>query len=63
MSAMPSTTSYAHDMTARETAAVLHEKMNAVNDAARRIRKKALRIYQRLLKLSSDALRTVSLTR
>lgn len=40
---------YAQDMTARETAEVLHEKVNAVNDAARRIRKKALRIYQGLL--------------
>lgn len=40
---------YAQDMTARETAEVLHEKANAVNDAARRIRKKALWIYQGLL--------------
>lgn len=40
---------YAQDMTARETAEVLHEKVNAVNDAARRIRKKALWIYQGLL--------------
>lgn len=40
---------YARDMTARETAEVLHEKVNALNDAARRIRKKALRIYQGLL--------------
>lgn len=34
---------YAQDMTASETAEVLHEK---VNDAARRIRKKVFRIYQ-----------------
>lgn len=40
---------YAQDMTARETAEVLHEKVDAVNDAARRIRKKAIRIYQGLL--------------
>lgn len=40
---------YAQDMTARETAEFLHIKVNAVNDAARRIRKKALRIYQGLL--------------
>lgn len=37
---------YAQDMTASETAEVLHEKVNAVNDAARRIRKKVFRIYQ-----------------
>ena len=36
---------YVQDLTARETAESLHEKVNAVNDAARRIRKKALRIY------------------
>lgn len=36
---------YAQDMTARETAEVLHEKVNAVNDAARRIRQKVFRIY------------------
>lgn len=43
---------YAQDMTARETAEVLHEKANTVNDAARRIRKKALKIYQGLLLMS-----------
>lgn len=42
---------YEQDMTARNTAEKLHEKVNAVNDAARRIRKKALRIYQGLLKM------------
>lgn len=42
---------YVQDMTARETAESLHEKVNAVNDAARRIRKKALRIYQGVLLL------------
>ena len=40
---------YVQDMTARNTAETLHEKVNTVNDAARRIRKKALRIYQGLL--------------
>ena len=40
---------YAQDMTARETAAVLHEKVDAVNDAARRIRKKVRGIFQGLL--------------
>jgi len=40
---------YVLEMTARNTAEKLHEKVNAVNDAARRIRKKALRIYQGLL--------------
>ena len=40
---------YMQEMTARNTAEKLHEKVNAVNDAARRIRKKALRIYQGLL--------------
>ena len=42
---------YEQDMTARNTAEKLHEKVNAVNDAARRIRKKTLRIYQGLLKM------------
>ena len=40
---------YVQDMTARRTAEMLHEKVNTVNDAARRIRKKALKIYQGLL--------------
>lgn len=40
---------YVQEMTARETAESLHEKVNTVNDAARRIRKKALKIYQGLL--------------
>lgn len=40
---------YVQDMTARNTAETLHEKVNAVNDAARRIRKKTLRICQRIL--------------
>lgn len=40
---------YVQDMTARNTAETLHEKVNAVNDAARRIRKKAYRICQGLL--------------
>ena len=40
---------YVQDMTACNTAETLHEKVNTVNDAARRIRKKALRIYQGLL--------------
>ncbi len=40
---------YVQDRTAHETAAQLHMKVNAVNDAARRIRKKALRISRRLL--------------
>ena len=40
---------YVQDLTARETAEILHEKVNTVNDAARCIRKKALRIYQGLL--------------
>lgn len=42
---------YVQEMTARNTAETLHEKVNTVNDAARRIRKKALRIYQGLLKM------------
>lgn len=40
---------YVQDMTACNTAETLHEKMNTVNDAARRIRKKAFKIYQGLL--------------
>ena len=40
---------YVQEMTARNTAETLREKVNTVNDAARRIRKKALRIYQGLL--------------
>ena len=40
---------YVQDRTAHETAALLGMKVNTVNDAARRIRKKALRISRRLL--------------
>lgn len=43
---------YVQDMTARNTAETMHEKVNTVNDAARRIRKKALRIYQGMLMMS-----------
>lgn len=40
---------YVQEMTARNTAETLHKKVNTVNDAARRIRKKALKIFQGLL--------------
>ena len=40
---------YVQDMTARNTAEKLHEKVNTVNDAARRIQKKALKIFHGLL--------------
>lgn len=40
---------YVQEMTARNTAETLHNKVNTVNDAARRIRKKVLRIFQGLL--------------
>lgn len=40
---------YMQDMTARNTAETLHEKVNTVNDPARRIRRKALEIYQGVL--------------